>query len=435
MIGVYSVGKIVMNDILEELIEKNRRNSALNKEDSYKYRKEIRKLLKQNVYTDEVKRYLSIGPTDLPMEELANYVTSSEDKFARPMLENFLHDISKDSTNIQIQGNIIRLCFLQQYISTKSDKKLWTEEIVFLNLVASSYRSDNTLRDTAKKKIKDKIFSLLCKKENIIDLSFINAGHIQGRKFAWNKIKGLFMNIALDPKLSNPKMAKIIFRWLSTAGESMVPYSEDYIDNFYMNHKEEHDDGKKTYQPPAPSTVPVIEHSKSDKDDLKDNEVPDKKAILMIAEVLRKQSSIMNTFSMKLRNLEEKLLEDQELIKSLKNRLDTEQKRGQTLFLEKQKLDEENQMLSQQLESTGMLLEELQSDYDNHNQFSDTVIKGMEKDQEAFMNKLASKLRIDYADFLDAKNEEMTKELGENMRAQLEEVFRILEQNGINIKK
>ena len=422
-----------MNDVLEELIEKNKKNSGLSKADGYTYTSELKKLLKQNEYTDDLKRSLSIGSTKLSMRVLADYVNSTEEKYAKCILNKFLHDSLKNTDHIQ--GTIIRLCFLQEYISSSTEKKSWAEATTFLNLVASAYRPDNTIRDTAKTNIKRKIIPLLWKKENMIDLSFIKDEHMEGRKFAWKKIKGLFMNIALDQNLSNPKKAKKIFRWLSTSGESMAPYSEEYIEKFFMNHREDHDESPKIYQRITSSTDPVVEHSRPDKDDLKDNEASDKKAILMIAEVLRKQSSIMNTFSIKLRDLEEKLLKDQELIKSLKSRLDIEQKRGQTLFLEKQKLDEENQMLSQQLESTGMLLEELQSDYDNHNQFSDTVIKGMEKDQEAFMNKLASKLRIDYADFLDAKNEEMTKELGENMRAQLEEVFRILEQNGINIKK
>ena len=47
------------------------------------------------------------------------------------------------------------------------------------------------------------------------------------------------------------------------------------------------------------------------------------------------------------------------------------------------------------------------------------------------LNIIASKLSIEYKDFVDALEMEMTIELGENMREQLRTVFNILEKQGI----
>jgi hypothetical protein len=52
--------------------------------------------------------------------------------------------------------------------------------------------------------------------------------------------------------------------------------------------------------------------------------------------------------------------------------------------------------------------------------------------KDEFKNKLTSKLRLEYLDFKDILSEEMTVDLGENLRAQLENIFRLLKQEGMN---
>ena len=49
------------------------------------------------------------------------------------------------------------------------------------------------------------------------------------------------------------------------------------------------------------------------------------------------------------------------------------------------------------------------------------------------MNIIASKLNIEYKDFLSAKEMAMTIDLGENMREQFNSVFRILEKNEVRL--
>ena len=55
--------------------------------------------------------------------------------------------------------------------------------------------------------------------------------------------------------------------------------------------------------------------------------------------------------------------------------------------------------------------------------------------QSEQLNAIASKLKSEYRDFKDAENEEMTLDLGENFRFQLQSIFRILAKAGIDIEK
>ena len=55
--------------------------------------------------------------------------------------------------------------------------------------------------------------------------------------------------------------------------------------------------------------------------------------------------------------------------------------------------------------------------------------------QSEQLNAIASKLKAEYRDFKDAENEEMTLDLGENFRFQLQSIFRILSKAGIVMEK
>ena len=51
------------------------------------------------------------------------------------------------------------------------------------------------------------------------------------------------------------------------------------------------------------------------------------------------------------------------------------------------------------------------------------------------LNAIASKLKSEYRDFKDVENEEMSIDLGENFRFQLQSVFKILTKAGIDVER
>lgn len=51
------------------------------------------------------------------------------------------------------------------------------------------------------------------------------------------------------------------------------------------------------------------------------------------------------------------------------------------------------------------------------------------------LNAIASKLKAEYRDFKEAENEEMTVDLGENFRFQIQSIFKILSKSGIEVER
>ena len=69
------------------------------------------------------------------------------------------------------------------------------------------------------------------------------------------------------------------------------------------------------------------------------------------------------------------------------------------------------------------------------------VLKIFEYDKESALkiqlNKIALKLRVEYQDFLSITNitdEEMTVELGNNLKCQLQNIFKILQKQNVDFK-
>jgi hypothetical protein len=435
-----------MNETLDKLIEKYKKNSKLSQTDGVTYVEELKKVLQLGEYTDNLDRYLCDGHTDLSMKALADYVTVTDEQQAKNILNKFIKS-SRMKENLA-GGPVIRLCNLLKYLREASPEKVWAEQKVFLYIVWYSYKSDASINVVALKTIRKILFPMFSDKNPNLKLNFIN------KPDTWRKTKTLFMTAALDDEHPDRKICSLVYKWLESSGQLMEPYTEERITQRIekaekvieeKNQKEKETAEKSAMQAaksPAESRViisPDKSHEvtsaqpdqKAPENEIKEEE---KDPLVLLRRILETQVMMTSSLSARVRLLEEARTLDSELIKKLRDELHMQQDRYNQLFDEKKHLDEENEVLASQLDSASTMIDQLQSDYKNSSQFSDTVISGLRKDQMAFLNKLASELRVDYADFRDAKDEEMTAELGENMRVQLEEVFGILERNGINVK-
>lgn len=64
-------------------------------------------------------------------------------------------------------------------------------------------------------------------------------------------------------------------------------------------------------------------------------------------------------------------------------------------------------------------------------ELSEILDRDKKKQQEAFLHRLSNELRLEYLDYVHAKDEAMTIDLGENMRLQLSNIFEILKNAGL----
>ena len=70
---------------------------------------------------------------------------------------------------------------------------------------------------------------------------------------------------------------------------------------------------------------------------------------------------------------------------------------------------------------------------EQHKSMIEMLRRDRNKHSAESVKRLESKLRYLYTDYLDAKNLKMSDMLGENLRDQLGEVFKILINSGINL--
>lgn len=64
----------------------------------------------------------------------------------------------------------------------------------------------------------------------------------------------------------------------------------------------------------------------------------------------------------------------------------------------------------------------------------DVLSRDRSKQADETIQRLASRIRVEYRDFADALDIPMSCDLGENLRLQLKNIFDILEKGGMKIK-
>lgn len=142
-------------------------------------------------------------------------------------------------------------------------------------------------------------------------------------------------------------------------------------------------------------------------------------------------------------------LQNQEYISELKKtaqdlqmQLDALQKKndGLTTELEQSRLlvvglREQIKVLEGSVSERDGQISNLQEEIQRLNSIITVYSADKQNSQSEQLNAIASKLKSEYRDFMDAANEEMTVALGENFRFQLQSIFKILVKAGIDVER
>lgn len=133
-------------------------------------------------------------------------------------------------------------------------------------------------------------------------------------------------------------------------------------------------------------------------------------------------------------NLEKKLQQS-------KKELDNEKKKTENISCELECRSQRiTELQAQLIEARGTttelkkMLEEVTAENVRLNSIISVYSSDKQNSQSEQLNSIASKLKSEYMDFKDVECEEMTIDLGENFRFQLQSVFRILAKAGIDIE-
>lgn len=160
-----------------------------------------------------------------------------------------------------------------------------------------------------------------------------------------------------------------------------------------------------------------------------------------LSQILVKAQTISSRLENEMAALKHRLLELQDKESSLTSRLNDAEKQIAEHQRELKEVHSQRFMLSQkctQLESEAKekdrIIMEKDAEISERIKMSEMLSRDRSRQADETLQRLASKIRIEYRDFEDAINAEMTVDLGENLRLQLLNIFEILEKGGMKIK-
>lgn len=90
--------------------------------------------------------------------------------------------------------------------------------------------------------------------------------------------------------------------------------------------------------------------------------------------------------------------------------------------------------LNQDVKNKENLIAEKNVEIADRIKMADVISRDRNKQAEESLQRLASKIKVEYLDFMDARDIPMNCDLGENLRLQLQNVFEILEKGGMKLK-
>ena len=91
-------------------------------------------------------------------------------------------------------------------------------------------------------------------------------------------------------------------------------------------------------------------------------------------------------------------------------------------------------MLRQTVEQRDAVIAEKAIEIAERVKMAEVLSRDRSKQADESLQRLASKIRVEYRDFVDALDVPMSCDLGENLRLQLQSIFGILEKGGMKIK-
>ena len=416
-----------MSETSKELIRKFKRNSKLGKIDSEQLQGELFDMLVEQGISDEVVETLLEGPVELMMTTFSQYVVNVQN--GKSLFQGFLHNKRVQENKSGVSGQ--KMVYLLNSFLLMQEPPSYYVEKTFLALL--SYSKRNNIEEY-NRKVVELVKNTFMTGENTlltkINLSFIN------KDKTWIKAREFMMFCAFDCNKATVTLKQEIYTWLANRGLDMGRYTKDVVESLQTetgnqeesnNNKNQQDEEKETKYSSAGTSID------SQKSDIYEKDDELYVFLKTVVQCIGKQSQSIKSLKHEIDALSKRTDEYMHIIEEDKVQLMDRQKRIMELNSAVRQLTsdlEKQRNLDVVLQNK---IAELEKEVSDRTQFAATVAKNRQMQSQEGLNKLASSLRLDYGDFCDAKDLEMSIDLGENMRAQLESVFSILKKHGIKL--
>ncbi len=121
-------------------------------------------------------------------------------------------------------------------------------------------------------------------------------------------------------------------------------------------------------------------------------------------------------------------------LREVSKKLEDEKAAVAELRRQKCELESKCQAKQHEIENKDRMLSEKDAEIVERIRMSEVLSRDRSRQADESLQRIASKIRVEYRDFKDAVNTPMTVDLGENLRIQLQSVFEILEKGGMKIE-
>ena len=397
-----------MKEEINELITTYKNGGNLSMKQNKDMEDILSKEMRSDTYSDELDILLCEGPDETTMKSFAKYLKNADPEKAEDKLNCFLESKRLKTDTDGTSG--IRMVNLNYFMLKEKKNYSSLDQKAFMSMIEYAYNDDKkSYNKKAAELIGIKLLPLYASKDNSLDLSFIK------EETVWISVRNLFMYSAVAESKNNVKILNDIYEWLKSFQRDMGKYNEEYINKQIANIK--------------PKVKATDENSSKSSKKMTSKEIMKLLEIAIISE------------DKELKNLRSEIKSKNHTIEEINkklNKIATNEKRQediiQNLLKDKSSLEIKNTELNTEIKDLNECISKMNKEIEDRTQFAETISKNREKQSEEYLNKLASKLKVEYTDFYDARELNMTLDLGENMRAQLEAVFSILDKNGVKLK-
>ncbi len=386
-----------MNTEKLELLMQIKKKSDASKTQKNEFVDLIIELLKENGYSNEVEKYLFLGYSFAGAKPLVEFMRkmSAEDRlgFVETVVSGKLYALNEKGISFKLLVDL-----LASVIVTFPKEQHIVAKVIKLIPGKSKIKNGQLLGDAPK--IIDKYF-VSAIKENTVLPALIE---MELSKDDLRKFTDIFVFVvsSIKPgKNSSERKIKHVLNWLTVSDNKQSEHSGNEVSSAQiMTAKTTNDNGTKP---------------------LKTEDIKNLCERLLMSvehyEGLEKGTASLNK---KISALEKDVEVKKAQIETLENRIKE---------IEKELAEQisRNNLLEKELNETKTEAVKLQG-------VIDVYSEDKQSSQTEQLNAIASKLKAEYRDFKDALEMEMTVELGENIKDQVIQIFKILAKAGIDVE-
>ena len=376
--------------ILDELLNLPKKSEA-SKENKEKFCINWIRFTNFNGFNEQSEKYLYGGHAFCGAKPLKKYMDKSED--AEKLLNEFLNGkLYRKETGItfRIFTNLLAL-FLKDGKSPKLLGKLIEK---FPN---ACQNQEGKLLGTAPKTLEKYFFKEL-DNENFLPLSELNISK-KSIGFFINLMKKFMNDIETDETFKKTNLQKVKL----------------WLDDYKINNIDENENNIEMKT--------LVQDTRMQVDSEKGKDI--------VNAPVQKASYLIDTALKEVINIENENIKFKDDNKKLAQLLSEEREKLKTSQKQIEELNQKINTLKNEVDEKTKTIINKDSEITDHVKMIEILKNEQSYQVDVTIQKLSSKLKVEYQDFQDALNSTMSCELGENLKQQLKNIFEILERSGL----